>query len=189
MPNSRIEAANLINDDILETLGAWTTDGNLLIGGGGNLLGSNDFFGFNFITSGIVRGGFTASGEFFISEGSVNPHTRRHQLIRTGESINNTPITLYSFNLLDDRVFKFHADVNFITEDGLSWGNVERRITARREGSLVNNTKETFSYTERKGDTSINAYWERSGNLMELKVKGVSGQTTFFSTYINYFGA
>jgi len=189
MPNSRIESAFLLDDNILETLGAWTTDGNNLVGGGGNLLGSNDFFGFNFITNGIVRGGFRDSGEFFLSEGSLNPQSNYIHRIRNEETNTNVPVTLFSFNIPDNRVFKFHADVNFITEDGLTWGNFERKITARREGILADNSKETFNYTERFGDTSTNAYWERSGNLVELKIKGVTGQPTFFSAMIKYFGA
>ncbi len=189
MPNSRIESAFSLSQDDIKAIGAWTTDGNNLLAGGGQLLGSLDFFGFNFITNGIVRGGFKDTGEFFVSEGNTNTPTRFHHLVRTLNTFNNSAQTIFSFNLLDNRVFKFHADVNFITEDGLTWGNVERRITARREGALANNTKETFSYTEKEGDTSVNAYWIRSGNLMELKVKGIIGQQTFFSTYINYFGA
>lgn len=189
MPNSRIEAAPFLNDDIIEAAGAWTTNGNNLLGGGGDKLGSLDFVGWNMITSGNVRAGFTNDGQFFLSEGNLNTQSRRYNLIRTAETNNNTPITIYSFNIPDNRVFKFSADVNFITDNGLNWGNVERKVTARREGSLVDNSKESTDYTERFGNKSIDAYWERSGNLMELKVKGLIGQITYFSSYINYFGA
>jgi hypothetical protein len=189
MPNSRMEIATVLNDDVLEALGAWTTDGNLLIGGGGQLLGSRDFFGFNFITNNIVRGGFRDTGEFFLAEGSLNPQSQYIHQVKNAETNNNTPLTVFQFNIPDNRVFKFHADINFITEDGLTWGNLERKITARREGALADSSKETFNYTERFGDTSIDAYWERSGNLVELKVRGVTGQPTFFSAFIKYFGA
>jgi hypothetical protein len=189
MPNSRIEAAFFLDDNILEKAGAWTTNGNTLLAGGGDVLGSLDFVGWKMVTSGAIRAGFTNDGQFYLSEGNLNAHSRRYHLIRTQESINNTPLTIFSFNIPDNRVFKFSADVNFITDDGLSWGNVERKMTSRREGALVDNSKETTEYTERFGNKSIEAYWERSGNLMELKVKGLNGQATYFSSYINYFGA
>lgn len=189
MPNSRIETAFFIDDNVLEKAGAWTTNGNHLLGGGGQILGSLDFFGWNMITNGEVRGGFTNDGQFFLSEGNLNSPTRRFHLIRAIETVNNTPVTIFSFNILDNRVFKFHGDINFITEDGLSWGNVERKVLARREGALVDNTQETTNYTERVGNQSIDAYWKRSGNLMELKVVGVAGQITYFNSFINYFGA
>ena len=188
MPNSRIEAATIINEELLESLGAWTTNGNNLLGGGGQLLGSNDFFGFNFITNGIVRGGFRNTGEFFLAEGSLNPQTQNVSLVRTQTTMDNNPQTIFSFNLLDERVFRFNASIVFTTNDNLSWGSLDRSITARRVAALAENTQETSSYTEREGNTSIDAFWERSGNLVELKVRGLNGQNVFFTGFINYFG-
>lgn len=188
MPNSRIEASNTLNDDQLELLGAWTTNGNNLLGGGGGLLGSNDNFGFFFITNGIERAGFFNTGEFFLADSAFNPNHRAVFKPLRFQTIDELDQVVFSFSMPTDTVYNFNIGVQFRNEDGANWGRLQRSVTANRVGGVVTLSLETFPETERFNAATSNVRWVLSGTTVQLVVNGLSGTSLIWSGLVKYQG-
>ena len=189
MPNSRIEAATFLSDEQLELLGAWTTDGNNLLGGGGDLLGSNDNFGWFFITNSIRRGGFFNTGEFFLSTDGLNPdHRAVFKPLRFSTS-DETDQTKFTFTIPDNTVYNFNVGLQFRNQAGTSWGRLQRLITVNREGITVTNSDMTYPETERFNADGSNVRWNINGNDIEMIVNGLIAQDLIWTGLIRYQGA
>ena len=188
MPNSRIEASNFLSDDQLELLGAWTTNGNNLLGGGGSLLGSNDDFGWFFITNGIRRGGFFNSGEFFLSINGLNPDHRAVFKPLRFQTVDDSDQVAFSFNIPDLTVYNFNVGVQFRNQDGDSWGRLQRMFTVNREGAVVTSSDQTFPETERFNSDEVNARWTVNGTTIELLVNGLNAENLIWTGLVRYQG-
>lgn len=189
MPNSRIEAATFLSDDALELLGAWTTDGNNLLGGGGDLIGSTDNFGFFFLTNSIRRGGFLNSGEFFLATNGSNPDQRAVFKPLRFTTDDETDQVKFSFTIPDNTVYNFNVGVQFRNANGTSWGRLQRSFTVNREGVLISNTDLTYPETERFNANGTKTQWIVNGNDVELVVNGLIAEDLIWTGLVRYQGA
>ncbi len=188
MPNSRIETSGTYNLEQLETLGCWVTQGNHLGFGGGNKLGSLDNYTFHFITNNQNRGGFRETGERFLTNPSGNIYSEYRELTKNLVTNDDSEDYIFRFYIPDKTMYKFSIDINYLSEDYLSWGNFERKIVCLRNNLNVTISKPTMNYTE-STDKRIEAYWKFYGNELRFNVKGVSATNIVWTAKINYFGA
>lgn len=188
MPNSRLEVAPNLNGEIIEAAGGWVTTGNQLGLGGGSKLGSVDNFGFDLIVNGVTKGGLQDDGSFFISETQFFTDTNYRHLIRTVTTPDDTPTTLYSFPMPDQRAYAFRFNLIYIANDNSSHGMLERTVMLLRNGANLTLSKETFHKTERVGNQSINANFKLQGNNLLIEAVGDSAKDIKFSSLINYHG-
>lgn len=187
MPNSRIEAAFFVSDEIIEALGAWTTDGNNLIGGGGDLIGSIDDFGFFFLTNSVRRGGFLNTGELFLQQSQANlDHRNVWKVVRT-ETNDALDTNAFTFSMPSNTTYKFSASVQYRGDAGTDWGGFERKVMAHRDGG-TSLTEQTFPFTEREGDSGTNARWTVSSNDVSLTLNGIAATNVVWSVIIQYQG-
>ena len=188
MPNSRIETSNFLSDDQLELLGAWTTSGNTLQGGGGDELGSNDNFGWFFITNSIKRGGFFNSGEFFLSQNGSNPDHRRVSKVLRFQTLDDSDQVEFTFNMPDKTVYHFDATFNYRNQDGTIWGRLRRSILVNREGAILNISPQTFLETERFGNFDTDMNFLINGTTVELTFNGVDATNLIWTGLVRYQG-
>jgi hypothetical protein len=188
MPNSRIESSGLWSEDQLELLGAWTTDGNNLLSGGGQVLGSLDNFPFYFITNGLRRGGWSESGEFFLCDSFSSPDSYLREKVKKIETLSDEESVAYSIYMPDDTMMNFSFKVLYLNKDGSSFGTLGRDITALRKGSSINFSSETYSVSERKGNKETKTFVRQNGNLVEFGVKGIQATSLKWSCQFKYQG-
>ncbi len=188
MPNSRIETAFFLTEDDIELLGAWTTNGNNLLGGGGDKLGSLDNFGFEFITSGIRRGGFLDSGEFYLQQNGANLNSKYVKKPIRFITSDELDFNAFSFLIPDNTTYKFNVELQYRQSGGNIWGGFERKILVNRAGILSTKTLETMPFTERVNSIDTNIEWILNGNTIELNVNGISSSNLVWSGLISYQG-
>lgn len=188
MPNSRIESSGIWSEDQLELLGAWVTDGNNLLAGGGNVLGSNDNFPFYFITNGQRRGGFNELGEFFLCDNPSSFESFLRERVKKIETISDEENVIFSIYIPNDTVMNFFSKVIYLTKDALSFGTIGRDVTCLRKGNVITFTGETMPITERKGNQTTKTFFRANGNAVELVVKGILGTSLKVSGQLKYQG-
>lgn len=188
MPNSRIEAAFRLTTDVIEALGAWTTDGNNLGAGGGDLLGSLDNYPFYFITNGIKRGGFQNTGEFFLTTNNLNPESNHRFKTFRLQTNDDIETVAFSFSLADKTTYFMNAEVVYQASGSAAYGALERKICYNRNGTSTIN-KEHSTYTDRVGNLTTNMRWRLTGNTAELVVKGIAATNLIWSGMIRTQGS
>jgi hypothetical protein len=188
MPNSRIEAAFTLTDDIIETLGAWTTDGNALGVGGDNLLGSTDNFEFFFITNGIRRAGFLANGYRFLQTPgtSTGGHARYRELTFETQTTDATETVVFSHAIADNTNYRYQAHTQFLSQDNSEYGGFQRSIIARRLTSTTLG-KEHAHFTD-VTDLNTRSFWRVQTNVMQFVVQGLAATTINWSGMITFQG-
>lgn len=188
MPNSRIESSGLWSEDQLELLGAWTTDGNNLLSGGGQVLGSLDNFPFFFITNGLRRGGWSESGEFFLCDSYSSPDSFLREKVKKIETLSDEESVAYAIYVPDDTMMNFSFKVLYLSKDGSSFGTLGKDVSCLRKGDTISFSSETNQVTERKGSKVTNSFIRKNGNLVEFVVKGINGQSLKWSCQFKYQG-
>jgi hypothetical protein len=182
MPNSRIEVSNFLLQQTIN--GAWFTVGNNVSGG---KLGTNSFDPWNFITSGVSRGGFFANGERFLqTHGTAFDKSEFVEKTLTATSVNAVPVTIFTLSLDDTTVWNLTANGQARRSSGLDRAVFERKIMAYREGAGAVIGKEHSLFTDKS--VGYTMQWQTSGNSVQLVVTGVSGHTVYWTGSVFYQG-
>ena len=188
MPNSRISTDNEFTIDELDLLGAWVTNGNSLIGGGGNLLGSTDNFGFFFLTNNVIRGGYKNTGERFLRNDSSETYSEYKETTRKLITNDNLEECIFKFFIPTNTIHKFTVNINFLSEDLETWGNFERKITILKTPTEIKMSRPTYIYSE-STNHDIKVYYKVVGDELRFYVNGLPSKKVTWTSYINYFGA
>lgn len=182
MPNSRLEVGNYLLQQQVNN--AWFISGNNVSGG---KLGTTSFDPWEFISSGVARGGFRAQGERYLqTHGTAYASSELVELTATATSINATPTVLFSLNSTDNVVWNLTANAQARRSSGLDRAVFERKIMAYRESSPVILGKEHSLFTDKT--TGYGLVWQASGNSVELVATGLSGHTVYWTATIYYQG-
>lgn len=180
MPNSRIEVSNYnLQQEIAD---AWKVSGNNVIGGKLGTTSANDWI---FISQGVERGGFRASGTHYLRTHGVfysDSEFRTETIV--GQTNNSGPLNIFTLPSDDNVVWNLTANVQARRSSGIDRGVWERKVMAYREGSpaILGKTHTLFTDTT----ASYNVNWITSGNDIILQVTGLSGHTVFWTGTINY---
>lgn len=186
MPNSRIETGGITQEQ-LESIGGWTTDGNELFAGGGNLLGSTDNFNWYYITNNIRRGGWSTTGERLLIPDINEGDSWFREIPKRKQTFDDFTDYIFRFFMPDNTLYKFSININFVDETKTNWGNFERKITVLRENGNMHLSRVTFPYTETT-NKAIEGYWTNFGNEVRFNIKGLALNTITWTAYVNYFG-
>jgi hypothetical protein len=188
MPNSRIETSGLWSKKQLELFDIWTTDGNALISGGGNVLGSTDNYPFFFITNGLKRAGFNEAGEFLLCDYLATPETYLKEKVKKIETQSDEEVIPFSIYVPDDTLINFSVKMIYLNKDGSNYGTIARDITCLRKGSTIIFTGETNIITERIGNKSTSLFFRQNVNAVEIVIKGITGLSLKWSSQLKYQG-
>jgi hypothetical protein len=188
MPNSRIESSGIWSEDQLELLGAWTTDGNNLLSGGGNIIGSLDNFPFYFVTNGLRRASFNELGELCLIDSPSNFSSFKREKVKTCETNSDEEVVIHSIYLPDDTLMNFSSKVLYLDRNGISFGTLARDISVLRKGTNMIFSKPTFPITERNGEKASNLSYRQNGSSVEIVVKGILSTNLKWSGQFNYQG-
>lgn len=185
MPNSRIESSG-ITPQLLDVLGAWTTDGNPIGAGGGNLLGSTDNFGWYFITNNVRRGGWSQTGERLLFVDGVNPNEYFRELPLTKKTYDDFEDYMFRTYLADNTLNRYIIDVMFSSLDGTTHGTFRREIMGLTIGGVSSLLKETTPHTL-INDKRIKVGFKLFGRELRFNIKGLNKQINW-SGKITYQG-
>lgn len=181
MPNSRMEIYPLppAPDGL-----SWITSGNLHINA---VLGTLNAADWSFISSGVRRGGFYATGERGLqTHGSIFQNSEMVELTAAQTSVNAAPIVLFSKTIDDPSVFSFAATVQARRSSGIDRAVFERKVMSYREGTGAILGKEHSVFTDKT--TGYMLQWQVSVNDVLLVAQGLSGHQVYWTAQINYQG-
>ncbi len=164
---------------------AWDVFGNA---GPGLVLGTTTADSWNFIASGISRGGFEATGEFFLKThtgyaGSEN--FKRTMAVATTDAVPTNILVLPVPDLTNNFIT---VKVQARRDTGADRAAFERRIMYWREGGLVILSPKVHTTFTDKSNVGYNLSFAVSGSNLLVQVTGAVGHNLFWTGNVDYQG-
>lgn len=164
---------------------SWLLAGNT---GAGFVHGTNSADDWEFISSGISRGGFKFSGEFFLKTHAAFTNSEFLQKTGAVSTTDATPTTIFAVATPDTMNWFVTCRIQARRDDGTERAAFERKVMFFREGGGATlGTKVHTIFTD-KTHSAYDVNFSVSGNNLLVKVTGDTGHNVFWSGLIEFQG-
>jgi len=165
---------------------SWLLTGNT---GAGFVLGTNSADDWTFISGGLSRGGFKASGEFYIKTHTAYTSSEDFKKTNGVSTTDATPTTIFTLAVIDQTSNYATVKIQMRQDTGVNRAAFERKFLYYREGGgAVVGPKVHYIFTD-KTLGGYNVTISPSGNNILVQVVGLAGQNLYWTGTIEYQGA
>ena len=166
--------------------GAWLLTGNT---GPGFILGTNSADDWTFVSGGLSRGGFKATGEFYIKTHTGYSGSEDFKKTNGVSTTDATPTTIFTLAVTDQTSNYATVKIQMRQDTGANRAAFERKFMYYREGGGATlSSKVHFTFTD-KTFGGYNVTISPSGNNILVQVVGAIGHNLYWTGTVEYQGA